>query len=282
MLGPRRRTPCRSAIATISSWSSCSPVSAKPEGISTALGMFLRPTSSRDEATNLAGIAKTATSTSPGTSVTLLYALRPRMSSALGFTGWISPAKPPSMRLRITELPILPCSLEAPMTATDEGCISRRIEVRISSRVYVRRGFGTESARIRRMSAATAPSGVAITGLRSTSAISGKSATSWDTRRICSAIAHRSTPARPRTPRRISAALIESSMDSASSALTGASRNVTSLRTSTSTPPSPNATTFPNVGSVTAPTMTSCPCGATPGPVRLQCARTRRTHARSR
>lgn len=148
------------------------------------------------------------------------------------------------------------------MTATDEGCISRRIEVRISSRVYVRRGFGTESARITRMSAATAPSGVAITGLRSTSAISGKSATSWDTRRICSAIAHRSTPARPRTPRRISAALIESSMDSASSALTGASRNVTSLRTSTSTPPSPNATTFPNVGSVTAPTMTSCPCGS--------------------
>lgn len=51
-------------------------------------------------------------------------------------------------------------------------------------------------------------------------------------------------------------------MDSASSASTGASRNVTSLRTSTSTPPSPNATTFPNVGSVTAPTMTSCPFGS--------------------
>jgi len=112
------------------------------------------------------------------------------------------------------------------------------------------------------MSAATAPSGVAITGLRSTSAISGKSATSWDTRRICSATAHRSTPACPRTPRRISAERIESSMDSASSASTGASRKVTSLSTSTSTPPSPNATTFPNVGSVTAPTMTSCPFGS--------------------
>lgn len=51
-------------------------------------------------------------------------------------------------------------------------------------------------------------------------------------------------------------------MDSASSASTGASRNVTSLSTSTSTPPSPNATTLPNVGSVTAPTMTSSPCGS--------------------
>ncbi|CAM5560994.1 hypothetical protein SFUMM280S_09763 [Streptomyces fumanus] len=57
------------------------------------------------------------------------------MSSALGLTGWISPAKPPSTRLRITELPILPVSLEAPITATDVGCIRRRIEARISARV---------------------------------------------------------------------------------------------------------------------------------------------------
>ncbi len=124
MFGPSSRTPCRSAIATISAWSSCSPVSANPDGMRTALGIPLRPTSSSAEATNLAGIAKTATSTSPGTSVTLLYALRPTMSSALGFTGWISPAKPPSTRLRITELPILPGSLDAPITATDRGCIS--------------------------------------------------------------------------------------------------------------------------------------------------------------
>ncbi len=135
MFGPSSRMPCRSAIATISSWRACSPVSANPEGISTAFGMPLRPTSSSADATNFAGMAKTATSTSPGTSVTLLYALRPRMSSARGFTGWMSPAKPPSTRLRITELPILPCSLDAPITATDDGCISRRIEVRISARV---------------------------------------------------------------------------------------------------------------------------------------------------
>ena len=67
-------------------------------------------------------------------------------------------------------------------------------------------------------------------------------------------------PARaPRTPRSISAAPIPSSIDSASSAVSGASRKVTSLSTSTSTPPRPKATTLPNVGSVTAPTMTSCP-----------------------
>lgn len=111
------------------------------------------------------------------------------------------------------------------------------------------------------MSAATAPSGEAMTGLRSTSAISGKSVTSWDTRRICSASAHRSTGGAPRTPRRISAAPIESSIDFASSAVTGARRNVMSFNTSTSTPPRPKATTFPNVGSVTAPMMTSWPGG---------------------
>ena len=96
--------------------------------------MPLRPTSSSAAGTNFAGIAKTATSTSPGTSVDDRYALRPRMSSAFGLTGWISPGKPPSMRLRITELPILPGSLEAPITATERGRISRPIALRISSR----------------------------------------------------------------------------------------------------------------------------------------------------
>ncbi len=41
--------------------------------------------------------------------------------------------------------------------------------------------------------------------------------------------------------------------------LAGARRNVTSFVTSTSTPPNPNATTLPKLGSVTAPTMTSRP-----------------------
>ena len=63
----------------------------------------------------------------------------------------------------------------------------------------------------------------------------------------------------PRTPRRISAAAIPSIIDSAVSVVAGASRNVTSLSTSTSTPPSPNATTLPKVSSVTVPTITSWP-----------------------
>ena len=60
-----------------------------------------------------------------------------------------------------------------------------------------------------------------------------------------------------------------SSIDSASSRVAGASRNVMSFITSTSTPPRPNATSLPNDGSVTAPTITSWPpvsicCTCTP------------------
>ena len=67
-------------------------------------------------------------------------------------------------------------------------------------------------------------------------------------------------PARaPRTPFSISAAWMPSSIDSASSSVAGARRNVMSFSTSTSTPPRPNATSLPNEGSVTAPTMTSWP-----------------------
>ena len=47
----------------------------KPDGISTAPGIFFSPTSVSACATNLAGIANTATSMSPGTSFTLLNAL---------------------------------------------------------------------------------------------------------------------------------------------------------------------------------------------------------------
>ncbi|CAM5672982.1 hypothetical protein SVIOM342S_01362 [Streptomyces violaceorubidus] len=43
MFGPSSRTPCRSAIATISSWRACSPVSAKPEGDQHGVGYPLAP-----------------------------------------------------------------------------------------------------------------------------------------------------------------------------------------------------------------------------------------------
>ena len=65
-----------------------------------------------------------------------------------------------------------------------------------------------------------------------------------------------------------------SSIDSASSLVAGARRNVMSFSTSTSTPPMPNATSLPNDGSVTAPMITSCPppiicCTCTPRMVAL-------------
>ena len=74
-----------------------------------------------------------------------------------------------------------------------------------------------------------------------------------------SASASRLTGSAPRTPLRISAAAMPSSIDKASSRVAGARRNVMSLSTSTSTPPRPKATSFPNEGSVTAPMMTSWP-----------------------
>ena len=48
-------------------------------------------------------------------------------------------------------------------------------------------------------------------------------------------------------------------IESASSVLVGASRKVTSLSTSTRTPPRPNATILPKVWSVTEPMITSWP-----------------------
>src|SRR5688572_4085215 len=110
-----------------------------------------------------------------------------------------------------------------------------------------------------RTSAAVTPFAVANTGFRSISTISGKSETSFETPTIRSASAPRCTGSEPRTPFSISAAAMPSSIDSASSRVAGASRNVMSFITSTSTPPRPNATSLPNDGSVTAPTITSCP-----------------------
>ena len=63
------------------------PVSAKPDGMRMAPGIFFSPTSIDACATNFAGIANTATSMSPGTSLTLLYAFFPMISSAFGWIG---------------------------------------------------------------------------------------------------------------------------------------------------------------------------------------------------
>ncbi len=87
MLGPIRRTPYFCPIAWISFCPSTLPVSANPDGIRTAPGIFFSPHSTSAAATNFAGIANTATSIVPGTSLTLLYALIPMISSADGLIG---------------------------------------------------------------------------------------------------------------------------------------------------------------------------------------------------
>ena len=117
--------------------------------------------------------------------------------------------------------------------------------------------FGVKSTEIR-ASTAVAPSLVAKIGFRSISWISGKSAIMFETATTTLASASRSTGSAPRTPRSTSAAWMPSSIESASSVLAGARRKVTSFSTSTRTPPSPKATSLPKLGSVTAPTITSC------------------------
>lgn len=81
------RTPCRRAIATTSSCNAMFPVSPNPDGMRIAPATPLAPASSSAFGTNCAGIAKMATSTSPGTSAMLRNALRSRISLAFGLTG---------------------------------------------------------------------------------------------------------------------------------------------------------------------------------------------------
>ena len=155
------------------------------------------------------------------------------------------------------------------MTATASGFMMRFICRTISSWLgRWRAGAGAKSSTMR-TSAAVAVLAVANTGFKSSSAISGKSAINWETFSINAASVSRFTAGAPRTPFSISAAAMPSSIESASSREAGAKRKVMSFNTSTSTPPKPKATSLPNEGSVTAPTMTSCPplsicCTCTP------------------
>jgi hypothetical protein len=72
MFGPIRRILYFLPTSTISACSSGAPASAKPDGISTAPGICFSPHSVSAPATNFAGIANTAVSITPGTSLTLL------------------------------------------------------------------------------------------------------------------------------------------------------------------------------------------------------------------
>src|ERR1700737_2910829 len=92
------------------------------------------------------------------------------------------------MRFFITELPILPFSAEAPITATAFGFMIRFIWRTMSSWLgRGRGGFGAKSTTMR-TSAAIALVLVANTGFKSISAISGKSVISFETLTMISAI----------------------------------------------------------------------------------------------
>ena len=111
------------------------------------------------------------------------------------------------MRFFITELPILPSSELAPITATAFGFMMRFIAVTMSClRRAMARLLRARSCSTMRTSAAIAPLAVANTGFRSSSEISGKSLTSSLTRTIRLASASRFTGSPPRTPLSISAA----------------------------------------------------------------------------
>ena len=58
-----------------------------PEGMRTAPGMPFSPHSASAPGTKAAGMAKTATSITPSTSLTELYALMPSISAAFGWMG---------------------------------------------------------------------------------------------------------------------------------------------------------------------------------------------------
>ena len=71
MFGPITRTLFVRAASTSSCCNATSPISANPDGMRMAAGTPFWPSSAMVDATNLAGMANTATSTSPGMSSTL-------------------------------------------------------------------------------------------------------------------------------------------------------------------------------------------------------------------
>jgi len=120
--------------------------------------------------------------------------------------------------------------------------------------------------------------GSARTGLISISAISGKSSANCASLARIAITASRSAAGRLRNPFSFLPAQVAASISSASRWLSGASAKVTSFRPSTSTPPDPNITIGPNCGSLTTPTITSCPGGS----IRWTCAPSSRAVGRAR
>ncbi len=121
--GPTTRTPQERATRSTSASRAVpsAPSSLNPAERITTPYTCLRPHSSTTAATESAGTAITARSTSSGMSRMLGAARTVATWCALGFTGHTGPAKPARWRFWTTAWPTLLASRPAPMTATLRG-----------------------------------------------------------------------------------------------------------------------------------------------------------------
>ena len=134
--GPISRIPWVRQSASSSSWSArpASPVSEKPDVMTTRPRTPFVPQDPATSITAEAGTHTMAMSTSPGTSSTLGEAATPSIALAFGLTGCTTPWKPERRMLRKTRAPIDAGSREAPITATERGERSAATAFRAASR----------------------------------------------------------------------------------------------------------------------------------------------------
>ena len=255
-----RRTPYLRPTATTSSWPATLPVSAKPDGISTAPGIFFSPhlgqrlghelrRDGEHRDVDVAGHVLDAlvgllAEDLVGARVdridrALVAAVDQILHDRVADLAVLGRGADHRHRVRLHDAVHLPHDLVLARPVAGH----RRLEVEHHAHVGGGRApcawRTPDSGRARRSRESPRPAARRCT--------------------IMLASASRSTGGAPRTPRRISAAAMPSSIDSASSRVAGARRKVMSFSTSTSTPPRPKATSLPKAGSVTAPMMTSCP-----------------------
>ncbi len=164
------------------------------------------------------------------------------------------------MRFFITELPILPSSAEAPITATAFG---------MHDAVHRRDDFGVRARRRARL-VVEVDDDAHVGGNRVLLGGEHRVEIEFDDfREIADELRHLDDDVGQRLAvdriaaahalRASQAAWMPSSIDSASSLVAGARRKVMSFSTSTSTPPRPKATSLPNEPSVIEPMITSVP-----------------------
>ncbi len=128
--GPTTRMPpvCARRISSACAAAPAGPASAKPALTTTSACSPARAASSTTSSIFSGGTATTARSSGTPASAARATAPRPPTRAALGWTGTIGPAKPPSRRCPSTAAPT-PWPLElAPYTATPRGASSRAID----------------------------------------------------------------------------------------------------------------------------------------------------------